>query len=565
MKKKVGLLIDSTQVSKQTFDLIKISMSAQNYSITTLVINDVSKHSSNIILEAISYLAKLGVSRFISKIFFNIICKLEMLLVRRISTFTNIYDKFELDSDNFDVIHTKPIISKSGVVYRYTDYDIKKIEEAGLDLLVRAGSGILRGEILTICPNGIISFHHADNDVNRGGPPGFWEVYLKNPRTGFIIQRLKNELDGGDVLYKGYITTSWLYSLNLANLYEISNPFLHHVIEDITSIKSTLNVQEKSPYSWQLYRNPNTTQIIVYLINTVKIFCSKLLRKIANKSYRWSVAYQFTENWRDVTLWRSKKIPNPKNRFLADPFLVKRNGVHYCFVEDYDYATKKGCISVYEITRKKCKELGVALTEDFHLSYPFIFQYKDELFMCPETHEKREIRIYKCEDFPLKWKFYKTIMKDVSAVDSSIFFHANKWWLFSNIDKSPVGDHGSQLHIFFSSDPLSDDWIPHDKNPVIFNSFNGRNGGLIQENNKTFRVYQRQGFDMYGEASGVAKINTLTPDSYLENSLFEIEPEFFPNIEGTHTYSFSEGLLAFDYVEVSKNKTGAESNTDKKI
>ena len=101
------------------------------------------------------------------------------------------------------------------MVYRYAQEDIKRIKELNLDLLIRGGSRILRGDILDVCPNGVISFHHADNDINRGGLPGFWEVYDKSPRTGFVIQRLKDELDGGDVLYKGFVSTWWFYSLSL--------------------------------------------------------------------------------------------------------------------------------------------------------------------------------------------------------------------------------------------------------------------------------------------------------------------------------------------------------------
>ena len=130
--------------------------------------------------------------------------------------------------------------------YTYDDSDLEKIKSANLQLLVRGGRGILRGKILTCCPNGIISFHHADNDVNRGGPAGFWEVYKKQPRTGFIIQRLNEELDGGDVLFKGFIRTSWFYSLNKAKLYEISNPFLHKTIDKITSDSPDLKSYPKT-------------------------------------------------------------------------------------------------------------------------------------------------------------------------------------------------------------------------------------------------------------------------------------------------------------------------------
>ena len=53
-----------------------------------------------------------------------------------------------------------------------------------------------------------------------------------------------------------------------------------------------------------------------------------------------------------------------KNRFLADPFVIYRNGSHYCFVEDFSYAENKGCISVYEISHDGYQELGVALKKE---------------------------------------------------------------------------------------------------------------------------------------------------------------------------------------------------------
>ena len=64
--------------------------------------------------------------------------------------------------------------------YTYDDSDLEKIKSANLQLLVRGGRGILRGKILTCCPNGIISFHHADNDVNRGGPADFGKSIKNN-------------------------------------------------------------------------------------------------------------------------------------------------------------------------------------------------------------------------------------------------------------------------------------------------------------------------------------------------------------------------------------------------
>ena len=149
-------------------------------------------------------------------------------------------------------------------------------------------------------------------------------------------------------------------------------------------------------------------------------------------------------------------------------------------------------------------------------------------------------------------------MNDVSAADTSIFAYEDKWWMFTNLDRSSICDHSSQLHIFYASNPLTDDWIPHINNPVIFDPLTGRNGGLIKDMNSIYRVYQRQGFDFYGEAFGVAKINKLTTSEYSEKSLFEAEPTFFKGIKGTHTFNFAKGILVLDHVEITKKKTGTK-------
>ena len=63
---------------------------------------------------------------------------------------------------------------------------------------------------------------------------------------------------------------------------------------------------------------------------------------------------------------------------------------------------------------------------------------------------------------------------------------------------------------------------------------------------------------MYGEGSGIAKINLLSKDGYDEEIVANIEAKFFNKILGTHTYNYSEGLLALDYVEKTKINTGDE-------
>lgn len=92
-------------------------------------------------------------------------------------------------------------------VHRFPPEAVADIRARNLDVLVRFGFNILRGDILTAARHGVWSYHHGDNDCYRGGPAYFWEVYEGNPLSGAILQVLTEELDGGKVLCKGMFAT----------------------------------------------------------------------------------------------------------------------------------------------------------------------------------------------------------------------------------------------------------------------------------------------------------------------------------------------------------------------
>ena len=84
---------------------------------------------------------------------------------------------------------------------------VDAVKAANLDVVVRCGFNILRGDILNSARYGVWSFHHGDNDFYRGGPAFFWEVYEDNPLSGVILQVLNEQLDAGFVLCKGIFST----------------------------------------------------------------------------------------------------------------------------------------------------------------------------------------------------------------------------------------------------------------------------------------------------------------------------------------------------------------------
>ena len=539
-KAKIGLILDDKLQSWNIKDLIEKSLESNVYEISCIIVQ------KNISITNSSFIKK------INEYFFKFISFFERKFVQRYIDVSTFFKKHSIDSFGIKIIEVSPNVSKSGFIYRYNDEDLNKIKEEGLDILIRGGSGILRGDILNLCRGGIISFHHGDNEVNRGTPPGFWEVYNREKTTGFIIQILNEELDAGKVLFKGKIPTSFFYTLNMVRLYLKANIFMHIVLEKIFENKK-INTYPKKPYDKPLYLIPSLKHQLIYLFQTWLYLLKKIVRRLQRKKLLWNVAYQYVDDWKDVSLRKSKIIPNPINSFIADPFLFRFEEKDFCFVEEYDFKSNKGHISAYEFSNQEESFLGTVIKEDFHMSYPNVFKHNGDIYMIPETSAAKEIRLYICEEFPMKWRYKKTLISNVSAVDSNIFYLNNYWWLLTNIDSSNSGDHCSELHAFYSEDLLTNEWKPHLKNPLVFDPLRARNAGMIFEDGSIYRSYQIQGWDKYGEGFGIAKILTLDKENFKEKVEFEVSSDYFKNSIGTHTYNFKNGIMVTDFLSI-KNK-----------
>jgi hypothetical protein len=138
-------------------------------------------------------------------------------------------------------------------------------------------------------------------------------------------------------------------------------------------------------------------------------------------------------------------------------------------------------------------------------------------------------------------------MEDVSAADTMLFEDGGRWWMLTNIDKSNIGDHCSELYVFFSDSPLSREWTPHPANPIYIDAAIARNGGLIHDRGSRFRVAQRQGFDAYGKGFSIMQIEKLTPTEYRERCVAAIEPNFKRGLNGTHHMSTTGNATVIDH------------------
>ena len=94
------------------------------------------------------------------------------------------FDLYHLDTFHVQKVYVHPLKSAAGRVYQYREEDLETIKSLNVDVILNGQSGIFRSGILSVCEFGIISLHHGNNDVNRGGPAGFWEVFNQERVNG---------------------------------------------------------------------------------------------------------------------------------------------------------------------------------------------------------------------------------------------------------------------------------------------------------------------------------------------------------------------------------------------
>ncbi|OIT26619.1 PREDICTED: glycosyltransferase family protein 64 protein C5-like [Nicotiana attenuata] len=230
-----------------------------------------------------------------------------------------------------------------------------------------------------------------------------------------------------------------------------------------------------------------------------------------NESAAWPVA-------NPVITCASASVAGFSSNFVADPFLYVQGDVLYMFFETKNSITMQGDIGVARSTDKGAswEQLGIALDEDWHLSYPYVFDYNGNIYMMPEGRAKGQLRLYRAVKFPMEWTLEKIIMKK-PLVDSFIIPHDGKYWLFGSDHRGIGTEYNGQLEIWYSTSPLGP-WKPHKKNPIYNTdkSMGARNGGRpFLFDGYLYRVGQDDG-ETYGRRIRLFKVEVLTTNVFKE-------------------------------------------------
>ena len=262
---------------------------------------------------------------------------------------------------------------------------------------------------------------------------------------------------------------------------------------------------------------------------------SGIAKSIAKDIYRlccyaphWHVGWRYTDDtgvWgtRDLTGARWQTIADPNHRFYADPFPVTWQGRTFVFFEDLDHRVGKGIISAIEFDGAgPVGEVVPVLEEPWHLSYPFLIEHDGDLWMIPESSERRDVALYKCVRFPDKWERHSTLLSDCELADATITRHNGLNYLFGAW-RDGTGGYSDMLAIFYAEN-LFGPWLPHASNPVLLDRATTRPAGnFVTIDGALWRPVQDCTHG-YGAALGLAEIVELTPKTFKQIVRHTIRP-----------------------------------------
>ncbi len=443
--------------------------------------------------------------------------------------------------------------SKSGREY-VKDEDLSIIKKHEVDLIIKFADTVLKGEILSVAKYGIWEYSYGKRGTHSDFA-GLWETLEGDLTIKTTLEKLP------DTDNNGYTIDSFVGVCDELSAYNNKNLICwktHMMLpRNLTRLAKNPEafIKEKSQ---NLYFFKDKIDKCPSNLEMIKPVCKLLYKNIVSRLDRlfykvqWSIF--FAENETDYPFQRDmskfKKINTPNAFFWADPFVIDKENKSYIFFEDYVYKTKKGHISVIEYNHdnKKLSEPTVVIDTDYHQSYPFIFEHENEIYMIPEGSKDKDVKLYKAVEFPYKWEVQRVLMKDIEAVDVTLFFNDGKWWLFTNIIDKSGQSLNEELYIYYCNDFLKDEWIAHEKNPIISDIRTSRPAGkIISYKGDLYRPSQNSAGG-YGYSTNFNKIIELNAKEFKEEFVSEITPDFINGVKAIHTYNSSKKLTVVDGV-----------------
>jgi hypothetical protein len=159
----------------------------------------------------------------------------------------------------------------------------------------------------------------------------------------------------------------------------------------------------------------------------------------------------------------------------------------------------------------------------------------------PEEARNGRVRLFRFDEETRRLAEVATLLKDIKAIDSAVFFHGGWWWI-ALTDAAK----GIERLMLWHSRELTGPYIPHAGNPVKIDSRHARAAGRpFAWEGKVYRPTQDQS-QGYGRLVTVHEIVTLDPENFEERTVTKVFPFDATFSKGLHQLASAGEWTAVD-------------------
>lgn len=414
---------------------------------------------------------------------------------------------------------------------RLTKASLVKVRAADIDLVIDFCGGFPYDELPDYTGTGILTYSLSLSPHD----PGFaLRLYTSGHREGTEVYRERLEQH----ILEACSTNNLLWTLAKVLPEQVKRLKQHGV----TGLAGPGNRRTTACPQGPEYpgRPKGLHTVCSYLRYVVDLLDSKLFYR------QWYLLLLQKPDGRLHTGRRTIPVVPPNDRFWADCFAVRKDDVTCLFVEEEMRDTGKGHIAVVILdSNGEIIDTRPLIQNTYHMSYPYIFTYSNDIYMIPEANRSNAITLYKCTAFPYEWKPVAALMEGIKAVDASVVYYRGLWWMFLGV-YSPDGSHNRRLYLYYTQELLGKVWTPHPMNPVVADAGGARNAGRIFEAGGVLYRPAQDCTKRYGYGVSLKRIVTLNTETYCEEEVYSVNADRVKGALGIHTVSRGDGITVVD-------------------
>ncbi|MFV7280684.1 hypothetical protein ACNPG5_07060 [Citrobacter cronae] len=252
-------------------------------------------------------------------------------------------------------------------------------------------------------------------------------------------------------------------------------------------------------------------------------------------------SHLFPDNTLEILSKTTAQQLKKKYTFQADPFIVEKADKLYVFYEAFSFRNSKGTLRCRVLDRE-LTEIDDVKLEGFddlkcHLSFPFLIHINDQLFMIPESSERKEVILFQSVEFPARWKKIKVLISDTELTDNVFLTINETCYLLSTTMDNEI--------IIHSAENIFGEWQRIAPSLKMSNHHHRGAGAPYLVDNKMYFLTQECTSETYGKSIYIKELVTLN-DTVFDESLIEKINSSINHSDGVHTLNFSNNYIVYD-------------------